>query len=397
MSRPGSVAARLGEVRPSPTLKVADRARELRAAGRDLIDFSVGQPDFATPAAACDAAKRAIDAGRTGYTANVGIVELREAIRDKLRQDNGLEYGVDEIVVSPGAKASLMFAMQALVDPGDEVLIPAPYWVSYPEQVRLAGGVPVVVPTEASDGYKLRPEALDRAVTAKTSVLVLNSPSNPTGAVYARDELEALVEAAVARGLWIVSDEIYERLSFDGAAVESAAGVSEAAWNQTVTINGLSKAYAMTGWRIGYAAAPRSVVRAMATLQSHDTSNACSIAQWAGVGALRDAHDDVRTMVSAFERRRTHVVDRLRGMDGVRLAPPAGSFYAFPDVRDVLSSGRVRSDTAESLAVELLETAGVALVPGEAFGAPGHLRLSFAVADDRLEEGLDRLARVLAG
>lgn len=378
-------------------MRVAGLARELRAQGRDVVDFSVGEPDFPTPQPACEAARRAIAEGKTRYTANEGIPELRVAIRDKLEREQGLSYEPTDVLVSPGAKASLFLAVLALLDEGDEAIVPAPYWVSYPEQVRMAGARPVIVETTAAEGFRLSPDALESAITPRTRVLIVNAPSNPTGAIYDRDQLAALAAVARRHDLWILADEIYERLTYDGRTTPSIAAVDDDARDRTVVINGFSKAYAMTGWRLGYAAGPRDVVRAMASIQSHDTSNATSVAQWAGVAALTACEDEVRSMVAAFERRRDRVVAGLDAIEGVRCAPPAGAFYAFPDVsgwvgREVEGS---TLGSSEDLAVLLLEREAVAVVPGEAFGAPGHVRVSFATSEERIEEGVLRIRRAL--
>ncbi len=393
------LSSRVRAVAPSPTLRMSALARRLKSEGRDVLDLSVGEPDFPTPEVARRAAERAIADGRTGYTANEGVIELRRAICRKLERDNGLRYAPEQILVSPGAKASLFLAAQALLDDGDEALVPAPYWVSYPDQIRLAGGVPVVVATHEAEGFRLTPDRLERAVTPRSRLLILNYPCNPTGACYDRGELAALVEVAERHDLWILADEIYERLLYDGRTFTSVAAVSADAPSRTVLVNGLSKAYAMTGWRMGYAAGPAEVVSAMAAVQSHDTGNATSIAQWAAVAALDHAEDAVRAMVSAFERRRDLVLARLGAIPGLTCARPAGAFYVFPGVSAYL--GKRAGDrvvaTDDDLAVHLLETAGVAVVPGTGFGAPGYVRMSYAASEETLRDALDRFAAALAG
>jgi len=385
-------------IAPSPTMRVAALARTLRGEGRDVVDFSVGEPDFPTPAPAAAAGKRSVDEGRTGYTANEGVVELRREIVAMLRERKGIDYATEEVLVSPGAKASLFLATLALLDEGDEAIVPAPYWVSYPEQVRMARAVPVVVPTREADGFRMRPADLERAITPRSRMLILNYPSNPTGAIYAADELAALAEIAVRRDLWILADEIYERLAYDGRSTPSIAAVGDAVRARTVVVNGFSKAYAMTGWRLGYAAGPREVIRAMANVQSHDTSNATAMAQWAGVAALRDCENEVQAMVEAFERRRDLVVAGLRDIPGLRCPVPDGAFYAFPSVEAFVgrSLGGRTIASSEDLAVHLLESEAVAVVPGEAFGAPGYVRISFAASEERIREGLMRMRRALA-
>jgi len=364
----------------------------------DVVDLSVGEPDFPTPALAREAGQRAIEQGRTRYTDNSGILELRQAVAQKLREDNGLDYGPEEILVSPGAKASLYLAVMVLFDEGDEVLIPAPYWVSYPEQVRLAGARPVFVEAREEDGFKVRPEALVRAIGPRTRGLLLNSPCNPTGAVYDRAELESLARVCAERGLWIVSDEIYEKLLYDGRRFTSVASLGPEIRRHTVLVNGWSKAFAMTGWRLGYAAGPREVIAAMARLQSHSTSPPATMCQWAGLEALRAARGEVETMACEFASRRDEVYRRLLDTPGMRCVKPEGAFYAFPNVSAWI--GRtIRGEpirTAEDLAMVLLRHGRVAVVPGEAFGAPRHVRLSYATSRARLVEGLERMARLLA-
>jgi len=387
------LARRLSRITPSATLGVANAARELRAKGVDVVDLSVGAVSFTTPDHVKDAARRAIDENQTRYTANPGTLELRTAITEKLRRDHDLTYGPDEVIVSCGAKQSIFNALAALVSEGEKVLIPAPYWVSYPEMVHLVGGEPVILPTRERDGFMLDPDALaphlDRA-----KVLILNSPSNPTGAVYEPDALARVVTMAVERGVWVVSDEIYEKLVYGDARFRSVAEVPGAR-DRTVLVNGVSKAYAMTGWRIGYAAAPREVVAAMGKI----TSNACSISQAASLAALSGPQDAVAEMVSAFAARRDLVVDGLAKIPGWRSVEPRGAFYAFPSVEGCLgcrAGDRVLA-TATDLATHLIETAQVALVPGEGFGAPGYLRLSYAAAPDRIAAALERMAAAVAG
>jgi len=392
------LARRATAVSLSPTFRVRAAARRLREEGVDVVDLSVGEPDFPTPALAREAGQRAIEQGRTRYTDNSGILELRQAVAQKLREDNGLDYGPEEILVSPGAKASLYLAVMVLFDEGDEVLIPAPYWVSYPEQVRLAGARPVFVEAREEDGFKVRPEALVRAIGPRTRGLLLNSPCNPTGAVYDRAELESLARVCAERGLWIVSDEIYEKLLYDGRRFTSVASLGPEIRRHTVLVNGWSKAFAMTGWRLGYAAGPREVIAAMARLQSHSTSPPATMCQWAGLEALRAARGEVETMACEFASRRDEVYRRLLDTPGMRCVKPEGAFYAFPNVSAWI--GRtIRGEpirTAEDLAMVLLRHGRVAVVPGEAFGAPRHVRLSYATSRARLVEGLERMARLLA-
>ncbi len=387
------LADRVTRMEHSPTLRIAALATRMKAEGKDVLDFSVGQPDFPTPEAAKEAGKRAIDANRTGYTANEGILELRQAIADKLARENGLEYGPQDIIVSAGAKAGLYFLAMALFQQGDEVLIPSPYWVSYPEQVSLAEATPVFVPALEADGFKLTPEALRAAVTPRTKAVILNYPSNPTGACYDAGELSALAEVCLEHDLFVVSDEIYEKLLYDGRRFTSIASLGPDIKARTVVINGMSKSYSMTGWRLGYAAGPREIIDGMAKIQSHSTSNATSIAQWAGLEALRSADADVECMRQEFEVRRDLIVERLQAIPDIVCPPPAGAFYVFPNISAYLRGTRVTS--CLSLAGYLLEEAHVALVPGEAFGSPDHLRLSYACSLAQIEEGMSRIGAAL--
>jgi aspartate aminotransferase len=370
----------------------------MRAEGVDVLDFSVGQPDFPTPEVVKEAGKTAIDQNRTGYTANEGIPELRAAIAAKLREENGLEYSPTDIIVSPGAKATLYFIAMAAFQAGDEVLIPSPYWVSYPEQVGLADATPVFVEASQENGFRLTPTQLAAAVTPRTKAVILNYPSNPTGACYDHDELEALATVCVEHDLLIVSDEIYEKLLYDGRTFRSIASLGPQIKERTVVVNGMSKSYSMTGWRLGYAAGPSSLIDAMGKIQSHSTSNATSIAQWAGVQALVSAGPDVDRMVAAFQERRDVMLDGLLAMPDVTCVKPSGAFYAFPDVSAYFGrsyqGGMVTS--ALDLSTFLLTEAHVAVVPGEAFGAPHNLRISYAASREQIEEGLDRMAGALA-
>jgi aspartate aminotransferase len=395
---PLKLAERIQGIELSPTFRINALAREMRAKGLDVLDFSVGEPDFPTPACVKESGQRAIAEDRTRYTENAGILSLREAIAEKLSRDNGLSYRPDEILVSAGAKTSLYFACMALLSPGDEAIVPAPYWVSYPEQVRLAGARPVFLTATQEAGFKIHPDALARAITPRTKLLVLNYPSNPTGACYDRDELSAIARVAVERGIAVVADEIYEKLLYDGRTFTSIASLSPEIRERTVVINGTSKAFAMTGWRIGYAAGPKGVIDAMGKVQSHATAHPTSISQYASVTALREAEPDVRRMAAEFSERRTEIVKRLAEIPGVSCLAPEGAFYVFPDVTRLLGRrlGDTLVETSQDLSLALLERARVAVVPGEAFGAPGHIRLSFAVSRDRIREGISRIAEALA-
>ncbi len=384
---------RVAAMQPSATLAMSARAKELRRAGNPVISLSAGEPDFDTPAPISEAGVAAIREGFTNYTENAGMLPLREAICAKLERDNGLAYTPDQVLCSNGAKQSVALGIHVLSEPGDEVLIPAPYWVSYPEMTRFAGAEPVVVPTTAEEGYKLSPDALDEALTDATRLIILCSPSNPTGAVYTPDELAALADVIRQYDdLYVLSDEIYEHVTFDVEHVSFASlpGMKE----RTITVNGFSKAYAMTGWRLGYMAAPTPIVQAAAKIQGQFTSAPSSISQKAGVAALEMGMAPVREMVSAFRERRDAVLERLNAIDGVRCPTPGGAFYLFPEVANYFGTrspdGR-SIDTSEDLCFYLLEEHHVALVHGGAFGAPRGLRLSYAASMDELNTAMDRL------
>jgi aspartate/methionine/tyrosine aminotransferase len=392
------VAERVRRLGLSPTLKVSAMAKEMRAAGIDVLDFSAGQPDFPTPDDVKQAGKQAIDDDQTRYTANEGTIELRRAIVETIEREHGLSYSPQQVLVSSGAKASLYFACMALLDPGDEVLVPLPYWVSYPEQVRLAQAEPVFVHCDESTGFKLELDALRSAVTPKTKAILLNYPSNPTGACYTREELVPLADFCVREGLWVIADEIYSRLLFDGRTFSSIAELGPEIQSRTIMVNGMSKTWSMTGWRIGYAAGPKEVISAMSKIQSHSTSNAASISQWAALQALKSPGDEIERRVAAFQERRDEIVGLLRDLPGVGCVVPEGSFYVFPSISAYLSEESrdpvLRSGT--DLAQYLLEQARVALVPGDAFGANGHIRISFAVSMERIREGMQRITEALS-
>ena len=369
----------------------------MRAQGIDVLSFSAGEPDFDTPERVKAAAVRALAAGQTKYTDTAGIPDLRAAICAKLKRDNDLDYEPAEVIVSVGAKHTLYNIGAVLFDPGDEVIVPAPYWVSYTEQVRLFEARPVVVPTDEARGFQLDVAALRAAVTPRTRALILNTPNNPTGAVYGRADLEAVAALAVERGIWIVSDECYEALSYEGR-VPSIATLGPAVKARTLVVHTCSKAYAMTGWRIGYAAGPREIVRAMADFQGQCTSNPASVAQWAAVEALAGPQDDVAKMAGEFDRRRRAIVEGLNRVPGIRCAMPQGAFYAFPDVSGLFGRrwrGGALATSADVTAF-LLEDARVAVVPGADFGSDRHLRLSYACGLDTIEEGLRRIAAACA-
>lgn len=391
------LAERIDRIELSPTFRINALARRLKADGVDVLDFSVGEPDFPTPPSAKAAGIRAIEQNVTRYTANEGTAELRRAIADKLARDNGLAYDPAQILVSPGAKASIFCATMALFGPGDQVLVPSPYWVTYPEQVRLSGAEPVAVPASEDNGFKITAADLDAAAGPRAKGLILNYPNNPTGACFERAELEALADVVVRRHLIVIADEIYEKLLYDGRTFTSFAAVSSAAAARTVVVNGMSKAFAMTGWRLGYAAGPREIVEAMGKVQSHTTSHPASMAQAAGAAALLEAEADVRAMAAEFEKRRDLIAARLATLPGVRCVRPVGAFYVFPNVSALFGrtlGGRVVR-SGQDVAEALLETARVAVVPGEAFGSRDHIRLSFSCPAATIEEGMTRIARAL--
>lgn len=391
------ISQRARAIAASPTLALDAKTKELQRQGIDVVNFGVGEPDFDTPDHIKDAAIEAIRKGFTKYTASSGIPELREACARKFKEENGLEYKPDQILVSVGAKHSLYNAVMVLCEAGDEVLVPVPYWVSYPEMVKLAGARPVYIQTNVETGFKVTPEMLSRAITSNTRCLILNTPSNPAGAVYTRQELQAIAEVCLKHGIWVISDEIYEKLIYEGEHV-SFASLAPEVMNITITVNGVSKAYAMTGWRIGYAGGPREVIKAMADLQSHATSNPTSISQKAALAALTGSPEPVEKMREEFRKRRDYIVERVRKIPGFRCGKPSGAFYIYPDVSEVLGKTLAGRQVASSsvLAEVLLEKARIAVVPGEAFGTSSNLRFSYATSLERIKEGMDRLESVLA-
>lgn len=384
---------------PSSTMAIDTRAKTLASQGIDVINLSVGEPDFDTVETAKAGGIAAITQGFTKYTAAAGILELRQAIAEKLRAENGLHYGADEIVVSNGAKHALFNIFMVLLDLGDEVIIQAPYWVSYPEMVKIAGGVPVIVRTDASTGFELTPEMLERAITPRTKVLNLCNPSNPTGVVYQKEKLQALVDVATRHNLFIVSDEIYERLTYDGAQAVSAASFGADVAERTITVNGVSKSLAMTGWRLGYSASPKPIAKAIAELQSQTTSGPSSITQKAALAGLRGDQSCVTAMREEFDARRRFAIERVREVPGFDLeVTPRGAFYVFPNVSSLFgrSIEQHAISNSDDLCLLLLERARVALVPGSAFGSPQHVRISYATSPEKLREGFDRIERLVA-
>jgi len=379
-------------------MAIDGRAKKLMAEGVDVINLSVGEPDFDTPESAKAGGRAAIDQGFTKYTAAAGIVELREAIADKLQRENSLDYSADEIVVSNGAKHSLFNIFMVILDPGDEVIIQAPYWVSYPEMAKISGGTPVIIKTDASTGFELTPDMIERSLTPKTKAINLNNPSNPTGVVYSREKLQAIADIAVRNNLIIISDEIYERLTYDGAEVVCMATLGPEVRARTITVNGFSKAYAMTGWRLGYSASPKPLAKAMTELQSHSTSGPSSITQKAALAGLKGDRSFIATMREEFDKRRRFAVERMRSLPGFELeVVPSGAFYVFPNITKLLGQtiGGRKVETTDDLCLVILDEAKVAIVPGSSFGSPEHVRISYATSMDKLREGLDRIEKLL--
>ena len=392
------LAERMKSLAPSSTLAVQAKAKELRARGIDVISFGAGEPDFDTPARIKDAAVQAMQRGQTKYTEVGGIAELRAAVCTKLKRDNDLAYEPADVLVSVGAKHTLFNLFTAVLDPGDEVLVPSPYWVSYPEQVKLVGGVPVAVTTDESTGFDLDPERLRRAITPRTKVIVLNSPNNPTGAVFSRPALEAVARLAVEHDLLVVSDECYEPMTYEGRH-RSIAQLGADVKARTLVVNTCSKAYAMTGWRIGFAAGPRELIKAMTDVQSQVTSNPSSIAQWAAVEALAGPQDDVAKMATEFDRRRRLIVEGLNALPGVSCVMPKGAFYAFANVSGLFRRRAPEATAALAGSADvtefLLTHAKVAVVPGIDFGSDAHVRLSYATGTELIRQGLERMASAL--
>lgn len=394
------VSKKMSRIKPSPTVAVTALTAQLRREGRDIIGLGAGEPDFPTPDNISAAGKRAIDEGKTRYTAPDGILELKEAICAKFQRDNGLAYAPEQVSVSTGGKQVLYNALMATVDEGDEVIIPAPYWVSYPDMVALAGGTPVIVEGGMENGFRMTPEDLEAAITPKTKWLIFNSPSNPTGAGYSAAQLRAICDVLLRHGhVWVMTDDMYEHIAFDGFSFCTPAQIEPKLMDRTLTVNGVSKAYSMTGWRIGYAAGPEPVIKAMRTIQSQSTTNPSSISQWAAVEALNGPQDFIAERTVAFQRRRDMVVDRLNAIDGITCPVPDGAFYVFPSIAGLIGKTTpdgVTLDSDEAFARELLQTQGVAVVFGAAFGLSPHFRISYALDDDALSEALDRIEAFVA-
>ena len=391
------LADSLSRVKPSATIAVTNKARELKATGRDVIGLGAGEPDFDTPENVKAAAKAAIDRGETKYTAVDGIPELKAAIVEKFRRENGLDYTTEQVSVGTGGKQVLYNALMATLNPGDEVVIPAPYWVSYPDMVLLAGGEPVAVEAGIETGFKITPDQLEAAITERTKWFVFNSPSNPSGAGYSREELKGLTDVLMRHPhVWVMTDDMYEHIAYPPFEFCTPAEVEPALKDRTLTVNGVSKAYSMTGWRIGYCAGPEALIVAMRKIQSQSTSNPCSISQWAAVEALTGPQDYVEESREAFRRRRDLVVSALNQCEGIECPTPEGAFYVYPSIKALI--GRTTPDgkvveTDEDFVSALLETEGVAVVQGAAFGASPCFRISYATSDEALEEACARIRR----
>ena len=393
-------SATLRRVKPSPTMAMTAKSAELKAAGRDIISLSAGEPDFPTPENIREAGKRAIDEGRTRYTAPDGIPELKAAVAEKFRRDNGLDYSVAEVTIGSGGKQVIWNALLATLNPGDEVLVPAPYWVSYPDMVLMAGGVPVIVETSLASGFKMTPEVLEAAITERTRWIIFNSPSNPTGAGYSAAELKGLTDVLMRHPqVWVLTDDMYEHIAFDGFTFATPVEIEPGLRDRTLTMNGVSKAYAMTGWRIGFAAGPEALIRAMRKVQSQTTSNPCSISQWAAIEALNGTQAFIRPNAALFQGRRDFVVDGLNACDGIECPVPEGAFYVYPSIKGCIgkrtAEGTEISDD-EAFCTALLDATGVAVVFGRAFGLSPHFRVSYAASDAELKAACERIGAFCA-
>ncbi len=382
-------------INPSITLAITAKAKALKAEGIDVVSFGAGEPDFNTPRNIIDAAIKAMEEGKTKYTPTSGIIELREAICKKLKNDNGLNYNANQIIVSTGAKQCLANVFMAILNPGDEVIVPTPYWVSYPELIKLADGIPVFVEADEDANYKYTLESLENVVSDKTKALVLNTPNNPTGTIYNKEELEVIAEFAKKHDIIIISDEMYEKLIYDGEKHISIASLSQDAYERTIVINGVSKAYSMTGWRIGYAAAKEEIIKLMTSIQSHVTSNPNSIAQYASIEALNGPTDELEKMIAEFDNRRKFMINRIREIEGLDIIYPKGAFYLMINISNYYGkeiNGKTINGSLD-FSAELLDEEKVAVIPGVAFGLDNYIRLSYATAQKEIEEGLDRIEK----
>lgn len=380
-------------IEPSLTLAITAKAKEMKEKGIDVISFSAGEPDFNTPKNIINAAIKAMEDGNTKYTSVNGILQLREAICKKFKDDNGLEYNPSQIVVSTGAKQSLANTFLAILNPGDEVIVSTPYWVSYPELIKLADGKPVFVEGDEKSNYKFTKENLEKAVTAKTKAIVLNTPNNPTGTIYNKEELEVIADFAKKYNIIIISDEMYEKLIYDNENHISIASLSKDAYERTIVINGLSKSYAMTGWRIGYCAASEKIAKLMISIQSHVTSNVCSITQYAALEALNGPQDEITKMINEFEKRRNYMINRIESIDNLSIVKPKGAFYIMINIENCLGkeiNGKVLNDSMEFCA-SLLENEKLAVIPGKAFGLNNYIRVSYATSMEAIKEGINRI------
>ncbi len=389
------ISAKVSAIAPSLTLAISAKAKAMKEAGESVVSFGVGEPDFNTPAHIIDAAKSALDSGYTKYTPSSGLLSLRKSIAEKFKKDNGLDYEPSQIIVSNGAKHSIFNACYAVIEEGDEVIIPAPYWLTYPEVVKVCGGVPKYIECSKENKFKFTAEDLEKAITPKTKMLIFNSPSNPTGAVYTEDEVRAIAKVCVEKNIFVLSDEIYEKLCYNGVKPFSIAACSKEMYDLTITVNGVSKSYAMTGWRIGYLGAPKDVAKAIDSFQSHATSNACSIAQYATLEALAAPESEIDEMVEIFDSRRKKLLSLIANVDGVEAVEPDGAFYVMLVVDGLYGktyNGK-KIENSIDFADTLLEAEKVATVPGVSFGAPDCLRLSYALSDADIEEGLKRIKR----
>ncbi len=393
-----TISTRVAQISPSVTLAITAKAKQMKAEGIDIIGFGAGEPDFDTPDHIKEAAKKAMDEGFTKYTPASGTAELKEAICEKFKNDNNLDYTSQEIIVSCGAKHSIYNAIITLCSEGDEVILPSPYWVSYPEMIKAAGATPIILNTTQENNFKLLPSQLEAMITDKTKVLILNSPSNPTGMLYTKSELEAISKILVEKGVFCISDEIYEKIIYDGQEHVSIASLGKAIKELTIVVNGVSKAYSMTGWRIGYIAGRKDIVKAMSNLQSHSTSNPTSIAQKAALAALNGSQDPLSIMVAEFKKRRNYIVERLNTIEGISCLNPQGAFYVFPDVSKLFGKSFNGKEIKDSmfLTEALLTEAQVAVVPGFAFGADTNIRLSYASSMENIKKGLDRIEKFVS-
>ena len=386
------------QINPSITLEITAKAKELKESGVDVVSFGAGEPDFNTPQNIIDAAVKAMEEGKTKYTPTNGVLELRKAIARKLKEDNGLNYKENQIVVSTGAKQSLANAFMSILNNEDEVIIPIPYWVSYPELVKLSGGVPIYVNTKKENDYKYTIEELNKVVTKKTKAILLNSPNNPTGSIYSREELLDIANFAKENDLIIISDEIYEKLIYDNKQHISIASLNEDAYNRTIVINGLSKTYAMTGWRVGYCACSEKMAKLMTAIQSHVTSNINSISQYAAIEALNGSQESIKSMIVEFEKRRNYMIDRISKMDNITFIRPSGAFYIMVCIKEYFGKSINNNVINSSLefSKSILEEEKVAVIPGIAFGLDDYIRLSYATSVEIIQEGLDRIENYLS-